>query len=434
MHISIATVFPHLYRDFLDTSLIKRSQENGIVEYDVVGFSSFCEPKVRIDSPVVGHGSGMAIRPELIEAIVQAQEKKYGSSYKIFLTPQGVKLDQKVAKRLAQTFQEQQHIMFFAGRYEGIDQRAHEEYADLELSIGDYILMGGDLAAMVVLESVMRYIPGVVAKKDSVENDSFTGPFVDFPVYATPSAPWKNRIVPEILISGNHKLIEDFRKKQAVKRSVVEHFQWVRSYCVDKKDKELVSQAIPYHYVALMHDQVIVDQGKVGTSSVTSLDIHDIARSCATYGVKHYFLVTPLIDQQKIANTILHFWNDAGIAYNHNRAEAVSKVSVIAALDKVIETIEAQIGKKPLLVATSAKVGNQAKNITFYDQSIIWSQDRPVLFIFGTAKGLSDELIKRCDYLLIPVEGFSEFNHLSVRSAVAVVLDRWMGNNNVIVD
>ncbi len=434
MHISIATVFPHLYRDFLDTSLIKRSQENGLVKYDVVGFSSFCEPKVRIDSPVVGHGSGMAIRPELIEAVVQAQEEKYGPSYKIFLTPQGVTLNQKIAKQLSQRFQEQKHVMFFAGRYEGIDQRAHEEYADIELSIGDYILMGGDLAAMVALEAVMRYIPGVVAKKDSVENDSFSGPFVDFPVYVTPSAPWKNRTVPEILISGNHKLIEAFRKEQAVRRSVVEHFQWVRSHCIDKKDKSLVAHTIPAHYFVLMHDQVIVNEGKVGTSSVTSLDIHDIARSCATYGLKHYFLVTPLVDQQKIAKTILHFWNDAGIAYNHNRAEAVSKVSVVNDLDEVLKQIEVQEGKKPLLIATSAKVGNQTKVITFYDQKIIWSQDRPVLFIFGTAKGLSDELIKRCDYLLIPVEGFSEFNHLSVRSAAAVVLDRWMGNNNVKMD
>jgi len=430
MKISIATVFPDLYREFLNTSLIKRSYEKEIASYDVVSFSSFCQPKERIDGPTVGHGSGMAIRPEVIHRMVEAQEQKHGVAYKIFLTPQGKKLDQRVAANLGKLFVEKDHVMLVAGRYEGCDERAQRQYADLEISIGDYVLMGGDLAAMVLLEAVMRYVPGVVAKEDSVERDSFTGCFVDFPTYTVPPREWQGRSVPEVLLSGNHAAMDAFRTEVAAQRSVKEHFQWVRTHCVAKKDKALVSQLMPPHYVVLMHDQVLVEQGKVGTSSITSLDIHDIARSCRTYGIKGYSLVTPLIDQQRIAQTIIDFWHDAGIAYNHNRAEAVDLVSIVPSLDDVIASIETEEGRKPLLVATSAKnQAHLARTITYYDQKQVWQHDRPVLFVFGTAKGLSDELIARCDYLLLPVEGFTEFKHLSVRSATAIVLDRWMGIN-----
>lgn len=430
MKISIATVFPDLYREFLNTSLIKRSYEKEIASYDVVSFSSFCQPKERIDGPTVGHGSGMAIRPEVLQRMVEAQEEKHGAAYKIFLTPQGKKLDQKLAAQLAKVFAEKEHILLVAGRYEGCDERAQRHYADLEVSIGDYVLMGGDVPAMVLLETVLRYVPGVVAKEESVEKDSFTGCFVDFPTYTVPPREWKGYTIHEVLLSGNHAAMDTFRREVAVQRSVKEHFEWVKSHCVEKKDKITVSKCMPSHYVVLMHDQVVVEEGKVGTSSITSLDIHDIARSCRTYGIKKYSLVTPLIDQKKIAETILDFWHGAGIAYNHNRAEAVDLVAIAQSLDEVIASIEVQEGKKPLLIATSAR--DQAylsRTITYYDQAKVWGHDRPVLFIFGTAKGLCDELIARCDYLLLPVEGFTEFNHLSVRSAVAVILDRWMGIN-----
>ncbi len=431
MNISIATVFPDLYREFLRTSLIKRSQEKEITSFDVVSFSSFCQPKERIDGPTVGHGSGMALRPEVIERVVQGQEEKYGKAYKIFLTPQGKKLDQRLVETLSKTFLTHPHIMLIAGRYEGCDERAVQEYADLEISVGDYVLMGGDLPAMVLLEAVMRYLPGVVAKDDSVEKDSFTGSFVDFPTYTVPPREWKGHMIPEVLLSGNHAAMDTFRKEVAAHRSVKEHFGWVRSHCVAKDDKKLVCKYMPPHYVVLMHDQVIVNhEGLVGTSSVTSLDIHDIARSCRTYGIKGYSLVTPLIDQRKIVESILEFWHGAGIAYNNNRAEAVDLVSIESSLEQVIATIEQKEGKKPLVVATSAKSqGNLSRSITYYDQSVVWEHDRPVLFIFGTAKGLSDTLISACDYLLLPVGGFTDFKHLSVRSAVAIVLDRWMGIN-----
>ena len=224
--------------------------------------------------------------------------------------------------------------------------------------------------------------------------------------------------------------VENFLQKIQLKKN----FLWIRQHCKDAKDKLLVEQKLPAHYVVLMHDQVVVQEGMVGTSSVTSLDIHDIARSSKTYGIKNYFVVTPLIDQQKIVSKILEFWNTSGIEYNKQRHTAVKEVELKENLQAVIAAITEKEGKAPVVIATSAQAGDQAQRITYYDQSVVWAQERPVLFIFGTAKGLSDELIKQCDYLLLPIEGFTSFNHLSVRSAVAIILDRWLGCNFVEVD
>ena len=429
MKVSVATVFPDLYENFLKTSLIKRAQEDKIVEFDVTGFSSFCDPKERLDGPTVGHGTGMAIRPEVVERVVDTQEKKHGKALKIFLTPQGKKLDQPLVQELAQKAQEQKHVMLFAARYEGIDERAHQEYADYEVSIGDYILMGGDLPAMVLLESLLRYVPGVVAQKESVDKDSFSGAFLDFPTYTTPPREWKGHKIPEVLLSGDHAKMEAFRKDQAVTKTVKEHFAWARSHCTEKEDRTLIKEKIPNHYVALLHHDVLIGGDQVGTSSVTSLDVHDIARSSCTYGIEHYFIATPLEDQQKIVNKMLQFWAESGVEYNKNRSEAVELVSVVDRLDDAIKKIEEKEGKRPVVVGTSARKMGDAELISYHEQAKVWKEDRPVLFIFGTARGITQELLSSCDYLLMPVEGFTHFNHLSVRSAVAIILDRWMGIN-----
>lgn len=430
MKLSIATVFPDLYQNFVKTSLIARAQTEGLVEFDIAGFSDFCEPKERIDAPTAGHGAGMAIRPEVMERVVHGLESKHGKAYKIVLTPQGQKLTQDVVQELAQIFQKNNHVMLVAGRYEGIDIRAQQEYADKEISIGDYILMGGDLPVMVLLEAVLRYVPGVVGRSESVQEDSFSGPFLDYPAYTTPPREWHGKAIPEVLLSGNHAAMQKWRDEVSAEMTVKHHFEWLRSHCKTVEDKKRAYTQIPPHYIALLHDEVIVQQdGKVGTSSVTSLDVHDIARSGRTYGVKHYFVVTPLEDQKKIVDKILEFWRHAGIDYNKQRHEAVRLVSLADSLDEAIKAIEQKEGKRPLIVGTSARQEGHAELINYKQQAKVWAHDRPVLFVFGTAKGLAPQVLQRCDFLLIPVQGFTDFNHLSVRSAVAIILDRWLGIN-----
>ncbi len=155
--------------------------------------------------------------------------------------------------------------------------------------------------------------------------------------------------------------------------------------------------------------------------------LHDLAK---TYGIKNYFIVTPLIDQQKIVRKLLDFWQAGeGIEYNASRHDAVKHVELMASLNDVIAAIEKKEGKKPLLVTTSARASMHNEQITFFDQGKVWQKQQPVLLIFGTGQGLSAEIVEKSDFLLVPVEGLSDYNHLSVRSAVAIVLDRWLGLN-----
>ena len=430
MKISLATIFPDLYKPFLHASLIGRAQENGLITYDLVNMLNLCSPKERIDGPTFGHGPGMLIRPEVIGRVVESQEEKSGPAFKIFFSPHGKKLTQPLLKELYKKILERGgHIMTIAARYEGIDARAEEVYADEIVSIGDFVLMGGDLPAMILLEGLLRLLPGVIGTEQSVTEESFSGSFVDYPHYTAP-VEWKGMKVPDVLRSGNHAAIAAWRQQKSVNRTIFHHFGWVRSQELTNKERKLVYEAIPEHYAALMHTDVVVSDGnRVGTTSVTSIDIHDLARSTKTFGIDHYFVVTPLEDQQKIVGKLLEFWQEgAGVTYREDRHEALKQVSCVPTLDAVIAKIEEKEKKKPIIVVTSAapKVAKE-KIITYYDQERVWAHQRPVLILFGTGNGLAQSIMEQADYVLLPIEGFSDFNHLSVRSAAAIVLDRWLG-------
>src|SRR3990167_1330675 len=415
MNISIVTLFPELYKPFLQTSLFKKAAEKNLLSFSVKTLFEYVPPKERIDGPTFGHNSGMLIRPEVIERAIDDLDAQFGKSFKIFLTPQGAKLTQPLSKSLWEKMANHQHVMLVAGRYEGIDARAEAEYADAVISIGDFVLMGGDIPAMVVMESIFRHMPGMVGKQESVDLDSFSGALVDYPEYTKP-VEWKGRSVPEILRSGDHKAIQIWRKEQAMYLTVRKHFDWLRSSILSDEDKKMAQRYIPEHFVALMHTGINLKDGRVGTTSVTSIDVHDIARSCATYNVKDYFVVTPLIDQQKIVKTILEFWQEkeSGIEYNKHRYEAISRVHVAEQLADVMTKIEQKTGKKPIVIATSARFECGDSNmISYHDQAKIWAFDRPVLILLGTGHGMGFELLEQCDYFLTPLNGFSKFNHLS---------------------
>jgi tRNA (guanine37-N1)-methyltransferase len=430
MKISILTVFEQLYESFIHTSLIGRAQEKDIVHIDVQSFFSYVQPKERIDAPTFGPGAGMLIRPDVVEKAIKDKEQRYGKAFKIFFSPRGQKIDQRVFETLAARLQETGHLMIIPARYEGMDARVEEEYADMILSVGDFVLMGGDIPAMLLLEGVLRLIPQVVGKQESIQRESFSGAFVDFPSYTEPLE-WHGKRVPDVLRSGNHAAIEKWRSEHAVEKTVLEHFSWLRSQQLSEHDQKLAQEHIPSHYVALMHGDVLVgEERKPGVTSVTSIDIHDIARSSKTYGVEEFFIVTPLIDQQKIVSKVLDFWKKGiGAEYNRCRYNAIQSVQLVDSLHEVIKKIEEKEGQKPLIIATSAQITDAQELISYYDQQKVWQNKRPILLIFGTGQGLSPEIIKQCDYLLLPINGFSDFNHLSVRSAVAIILDRWLGIN-----
>ena len=182
-------------------------------------------------------------------------------------------------------------------------------------------------------------------------------------------------------------------------------------------------------YIALIHYPILGRDGKIISTAVTNLDIHDIARTSRTYKLKKYYLVTNLPAQQDIVKKVLDYWrNGFGKEYNPNRSEALSLVELRSYYEDVIEEIEKVESEKPIVMFTSAKKRNNT--ITFEEgKKIILETEKPVLLLFGTGWGMPDEILSKCDYALEPVRANSDFNHLSVRAAVAIILDRLIGEN-----
>ena len=179
--------------------------------------------------------------------------------------------------------------------------------------------------------------------------------------------------------------------------------------------------------VVLLHDKMVDKQGDIVTTSLTLIDVHDLARSCRTYGVENLFISHSAPTIRKLTRTIQSFWEDGfGATYNPNRKEALDHVICVSELDEAIHNIALRTGKTPILVATSAKPGG--KRISFKEmQELYKDTDVPFLMMLGTGWGMSQELLDRADYFLDPINGPTNYNHLSVRSACAIMLDRLFG-------
>jgi len=217
MRIDIITIFPKMFAPVLNESIIKRAQKKrkvAIYVHDLRGYSS--DKHHKVDDRPFGGGSGMVMRAEpIFKAVEDIKSKVKTKKPKvIILCPQGERLNQKIIKRLAKY----KHLVLICGHYEGIDERVREYLVDEEISIGDYVLTGGELPAMVLVDSVVRLIPGVLGDKNSLNFESFTGNLLEYPQYTRP-ANLKGRKVPAILLSGNHKKIEEYRRLEAIKRT-----------------------------------------------------------------------------------------------------------------------------------------------------------------------------------------------------------------------
>lgn len=179
-------------------------------------------------------------------------------------------------------------------------------------------------------------------------------------------------------------------------------------------------------YIALLHHPVYNKRGDVVTTCITGFDLHDIARTAVTYGIKKYFVVNPLPAQQEFARRIFEFWMDeTSLEFNWTRVEAFKLISIKATLEEAIDEVTKDEGRKPKIIATSAK---PRTTIEFEQlRTELKSGDQPVLLLFGTGWGLTDEVFARVDGVLPPVEGSAGYNHLSVRAATAIILDRLLG-------
>ena len=208
MRIDILTLFPRMFEGILEESIIKRAIEKKLVEIHITNFRDFSHlSNHQVDDTPYGGGSGMVLRPEpIIEALESVKTK---DSKVLLMCPQGVPFKEKKAIDLSH----EKHLIFICGHYEGYDERIRE-FVDEEISIGDYVLTGGEIPAMAIMDSVIRLLPGVI-KEDSYLEDSFMNDLLDYPTYTKP-ANYRGLKVPEILLSGDHAKIKAWRVEQAL--------------------------------------------------------------------------------------------------------------------------------------------------------------------------------------------------------------------------
>ncbi len=215
MKIDILTIFPKIFKPVLNESIIKRAQKKGLVKIAVHNLRDYSKDKhKKVDDRPFGGGPGMVFRPEpIFEAVKSLKTKNQKLKTKvILLSPQGRMLNQKLAKKISQN----KHLIFICGHYEGVDERVRIKLVDEEISIGDYVLTGGELPAMVLVDAVVRLVPGVLGDKNSSNSDSFCDGLLEYPQYTRP-ANFKGMKVPGILLSGDHQEIARWRREEAVK-------------------------------------------------------------------------------------------------------------------------------------------------------------------------------------------------------------------------
>lgn len=208
---AILTLFPGAIKPYLDESILRIAQESGKLQVDLVDFRDYStDPHRRVDDRPFGGGPGMVLKPEPIFDAVEATERKHGRMHKILLCPRGATFTQRRARELSKL----ERVLFLCGRYEGFDERIRLGIEWDEISVGDYVLAGGELAALTVLESMVRLVPGVLGCEQSSELESFENGLLDWPQYTRPRE-FRGMAVPEVLLSGNHADVATWRRRQA---------------------------------------------------------------------------------------------------------------------------------------------------------------------------------------------------------------------------
>jgi tRNA (guanine37-N1)-methyltransferase len=238
MRFDVLTLFPELFSSFLKETILGRAVKAGLVDISLVNIRSFARGRHLVaDDRPFGGGEGMVMKPGPVSRALESIDRTKDRSLVLLLTPQGRTFDQPLAWDLSRMEQ----IILICGHYEGVDERIRTHYVDMELSIGDYVLTGGETAAMVVIDAVSRLVPGVLGGEKSTQEDSFEDGLLEYPQYTRPRV-FKNEEVPKILLSGDHEKIRVWRRTESLKRTLERRPDLLEKANLTGEDKRILAR------------------------------------------------------------------------------------------------------------------------------------------------------------------------------------------------
>ena len=237
MIFTLLTLFPSIFESPLAESLVKKAIDKGLLSFNIVNIRDFAEDIHRTcDDAPYGGGAGMVMKVEPIHRAIEYVNDHFGKPRYVLLTPHGKQFDQETAARLSR----EKHVGLVCGRYEGVDERVHS-LVDDELSLGDYVLSGGEAAALVIIDAVARLVPGVMGNEASSVNESFEEPLLEYPQYTRPQT-FRGMEVPGILLSGNHEEIRRWRRKESIRRTILRRPDLLETFEPTDEDSRLIRE------------------------------------------------------------------------------------------------------------------------------------------------------------------------------------------------
>ncbi|NCB91038.1 MAG: tRNA (guanosine(37)-N1)-methyltransferase TrmD [Clostridia bacterium] len=239
MHYHVLTLFPDMITQGLGTSIIGRAMEQGFIQLSATNIRDYSSNKhMKVDDYPYGGGAGMVMQAEPVYGAYQSVVEKIGYKPRvIYLTPQGSVFNQSMVEEFAN----EKDLVFLCGHYEGIDERVLEEVVTDYVSIGDYVLTGGELPSMVMIDAISRFVPGVLSNEESAQFESFHDNLLEYPQYSRP-AEWKGKKVPDVLLSGHHANIEKWRREQSILRTLLRRPELLEEASLTKKEKEYLEK------------------------------------------------------------------------------------------------------------------------------------------------------------------------------------------------
>lgn len=422
MHFNILTIFPEFFESPLSCGLMAKARLEKIYDYALINPRDFATDRRSVDDRPYGGGPGMVMS---LEPLAKALSSISYPGRILLLSPRGKPLKQDLVNELAQ----EEQLTLICGRYEGVDSRLEDLFAVEPVSVGDFVLNGGEAAGLCLMESVARLLPDFMGRFQSVEEESFSEGLLEYPHYTRPEV-FETKAVPKILLSGDHSKVAKWRREQALLATLRNRPDLLEKCRLLPADisflrKQQKTQLGRLLFVILVHYPVLNSQGKITAVSLTNLDIHDIARVSCSYALGGYYITTPLKDQQILARRLMDHWRQGpGREVNPDRAQAVDKVRLVSDIEQALADIQMLCGQEPYLVATSAQEAGGLSSASLRS----WLKEKPVALLFGTGHGLAPEILQGADAVLRSIRCLDSYNHLSVRTAAAVIIDRILGD------